>query len=203
MTHAGDGPRSEPQMHLHQPDQMLEGEKNNSSDIKTTSSMSLCMKLFWVLHFPCSVILWGILLWVFSCDQFWRLFSLWNVLCLADMEFIFPWQSSQCCSLCWQLERCCCHAGAMAFAGHSSILPLTTGLGMGNKLGGDTATTADSNRPKDYSIPHGTCSAITAKRKEFKRVAFVIYDICVLEQLLQVLNLCFLRSGQTLPADRK
>jgi len=27
MTHAGDGPRSEPQLHLHQQDQTLEGGK--------------------------------------------------------------------------------------------------------------------------------------------------------------------------------
>lgn len=132
-------------------------------------------------------------------------------MCLADMESISSWQSSQCCSLHGQLERCCCHAGAMAIAGarshsFSNILLLTCRLGMGNKLGRDTAKTADSKRTKGYSrysIPYGTCSAITANRKQDKRAAFSIYDICVYEQLLQILKLCFLRSGQMLPADGK
>lgn len=119
------------------------------------------------------------------------------------MEPTFPWQSSWCCSLYWQLEGSCCHAGVMAIAGarshpFSNILLLTTRLGMDSELGGDTTKTPDSNRPKGYhSIPYGTCSAIMAKRKEGKRTTFLIYGICVPEQPLQVLKLCFLRSGQT------
>lgn len=53
------------------------------------------MKLFWVLHFPCSVILCRIQFWVYSYDQVWGLFSLR----VADMESISSWQSSQCFAL--------------------------------------------------------------------------------------------------------
>lgn len=66
MTYAGGGPRSEPQLHLGQQDQTL-GEKI-SSGIQITRLGRLCTKLSWVLHFPPSVILWGILFWVFFYD---------------------------------------------------------------------------------------------------------------------------------------
>lgn len=72
-----------------------------------------------------------------------------------------------------------------------------------SKLGVGRARTADPNQSKGYSIPQDICSAIKAKRKEEEGGAFIIYDVCLPEQLLCVLKLCFLGSGHTLPADGK
>lgn len=43
--------------------------------------------------------------------------------------------------------------------------PFTSRLKMSEISEGDTAGTADPNRPKEYSIPPGICPAIKAKRK--------------------------------------
>ena len=52
-------------------------------------------------------------------------------------------------------------------------------------------------------MPYDVCSARKAKRKEEEGGAFVIYDVCLPEQLLHVLTPDFLGSGWTSSADGK
>ena len=72
----------------------------------------------------------------------------------------------QCFGYCWAVLAQ--HQGCL-----SNIPPLTSRLGVGKILGGDTARTADPNWPKGYSMPYDVCSAIKARRRRNKGGAFV------------------------------
>jgi len=76
----------------------------------------------------------------------------------------------------WVMRRCaeqCLHGVLCA----SHTAPPVSRLGMQKKLGGDTAGTADPNRPKGCSIPYDVSSAHKAggrrKRWTFRVMVFV------------------------------